>query len=108
MIYVSSFKKAWGLPGAISVAGKAPEGWPGEEFKKLAPRLWFFLKYKEDGDHEFYTSQYYNEVLSKYNAEEIGRLLEGKILCCYEEEGFCHRFLIKEWLEKAGIKVEVL
>jgi hypothetical protein len=107
MILISSFTKAWGDPRAVSIAGAAPSGWPGKELKKLAPRLWFYLKYKEDGDSSFYTEHYHKEVLSRFDPLVLGQELEGSILCCYEEEGFCHRFLVQEWLQAAGFQVEI-
>ncbi|KKL22612.1 hypothetical protein LCGC14_2433690, partial [marine sediment metagenome] len=50
---------------AVSIASKSPNFYYGREFKKLAPNYWFFKKYKEDGDEDFYTKQYYKEILSE-------------------------------------------
>lgn len=61
---------------AISIAGKAPEWYKGKEYKILAPKYWFFKKFKDKNDEKyldegFYTEQYYKEVLDKLNAKEV-------------------------------------
>ena len=94
----------------VSIAVKAPEWYTGREYKKLAPKYWFFKKYKEDGDEEFYTEQYYKEVLDKLNPKEVYEELGGDnaiILCWERYDKFCHRHLVAEWLMKElGIKVK--
>ena len=96
----------------VSIAGKAPSWFikdNGGEYKKLAPKYWFFKKYKEDGDEEFYTEQYYKEVLDKLDAQEVYEQLgENSIIICWENYNqFCHRFIVAEWLEKElGIKIK--
>lgn len=61
---------------AISIAGKAPEWYTGREYKVLAPKYWFFKKFKDKDDEkyldeDFYTEQYYKEVLDKLNAKQV-------------------------------------
>lgn len=94
---------------AVSIAGKCPSWYKGREYKKLAPRYWFFAKYKQDGDKEFYTEQYQKEVLNKLDPKQVYEELgEDAVLLCWEKSGeFCHRRLVAEWLEhELGIKVE--
>jgi len=96
---------------AVSIAGKCPEWYKGKEYKKLAPNYWFFKKYKEDGDVEFYKEQYQKEILSNLNAETVYRELgEDAVILCWEASGkFCHRHLVARWLEKElGIEVKEL
>ena len=95
-------------PLAVSIAGRCSDSYKGLEYKKLAPRLWFFKKYKEDGDQEFYIEHYYKEVLELLDPLKVAEELEGKILLCYEESGFCHRHVVAQWLRHAGIDVEEL
>ena len=93
---------------SVSIAGKCATWYKGREYKKLAPRYWFFKKYKEDGNKEFYTEQYYKEVLDKLNPQQVYEELgEDAVLLCWEKSGeFCHRRLVASWLEKElGIKV---
>ena len=92
----------------VSIAGKSPDFYKGREYKKLAPKYWFFKKYKEDGDEEFYTEHYYKEVLDKLSAKEVFRELgENSVLLCWEKyDKFCHRHLVAEWLSKElGIEI---
>ncbi len=93
---------------AISIAAKAPEWYTGREYKKLAPKYWFFKKYKEDGDEEFYTEQYYKEVLDKLDPQTVyDELGENAVLLCWEGHSkFCHRFLVAEWLEE-NLKITI-
>lgn len=107
----SYFAKASEYPTAISIAGRAPEGFRGRQYKKLAPKVWFFKKYKEDGDEACYTEHYYAEVLNKFDAREIFEELgEDAILLCWEAPGkFCHRHLIAKWLmEELGVEIREL
>lgn len=89
-------------PNAVSIAGRAPNWYTGRQYKKLAPKIWFFKKYKEDGDQEFYTKCFYSEVLDKLDPQEVfNELEENAIILCWEEPGeFCHRKLVADWLSK--------
>ncbi len=100
MIHTSYFAKSAKNPNAVSIAGKAPDWYKGREFKILAPKYWFFKKYKEDGDKEFYSIQYSKEILDKLDPIEIYNTLgENAVLLCWEKPGeFCHRHLVAEWL----------
>ena len=109
---ISYFAKSGNrLVQAVSIAGKAPDGYVlrgGRQYKKLAPKFWFFDKYKKDGDEVFYTEQYQKEVLDKLDPVEVYKELgENAILLCYEKPGsFCHRHLVSKWLEKhLGIQI---
>ena len=99
----SNYKKKGKHYNAVSIAGKSPDWYIGREYKKLAPKYWFFKKYKEDGDEEFYTEQYYKEVLDKLDPLEVYEELDrDAIILCWENKNeFCHRFIVAEWLSKA-------
>lgn len=87
----------------------------GIEYKKLAPKYDFFIKWKNKiiTDSQ-YIVEYNDLVLSKLNADIlIEELIERTksfkiILLCWEKpELFCHRHLISDWLSKnTKIKVE--
>jgi len=110
-LYTSYYRKNGNNPKAVSIAGKAPVWYKGREYKDLAPKYWFFKKYKKDLDEEFYTKQYYAEVLDNLDLnkvlEDIG---DGAILLCWESsEKFCHRHIVAEWLrKKEGVEVKEL
>lgn len=115
MIYTSYFAKINNLPDTIipiSIAGKAPDEYRGLQYKKLAPKIDFFQKWKETKDNDYYITHYNEEVLNKLNSHmvisELYKMTGGKdfALTCYEKPGdFCHRKLIAEWLEKSGYDV---
>jgi hypothetical protein len=109
-MFTSYFAKNANHKNAVSISGKCPEWYKGKEFKKLAPKFWFFAKYKADHDEAFYTEQYKNEVLSMLNPNDILKELgEDAVLLCYEKPGdFCHRHLVSQWLNENGIKCSEL
>jgi hypothetical protein len=104
----SYFSKSGDLPTAVSIAGKTPESFTGRRYRQLAPRYWFFHKYKLDGDADFYTQQYQAEVLDKLDPKEVLRDL-GEDAVRYEKPGqFCHRHLVSAWFREHGINVTEL
>lgn len=109
-MFTSYFAKNANHKNAISISGKSPEWFKGKECKKLAPKYWFFVKYKADHDEAFYTEQYFKEVLSLLNPNDIVKELgEDAVLLCYEKPGdFCHRHLVSKWLNDNGIKCSEL
>ena len=107
----SYYAKSGSMSNVVSIAAKAPLWYKGREYKKLAPKYWFFKKYKEDGDEKFYTEQYQKEVLDKLDVQTVfNELGEDAILLCWESpEKFCHRHLVANWLNKnLDIKVTEL
>lgn len=108
-LYTSYFNSTtFEYKDAVSIAGKSPPYYSGAEYKKLAPKYWFFEKYKRDGDKEYYTKQYYEEVLNKLDPGEVySDLGQNAVLLCWEKPGeFCHRHIVAEWLTNA-IDVEI-
>ena len=107
----SYFAKSGKHPNAVSIAGKAPDGFKGRQYKILAPKIWFFKKYKLDGDVDYYTEQYNAEVLDQLDPKEVLRDLgEDAVILCWEKPGqFCHRRLVAQWLnEKLGLDIKEL
>ena len=116
-IYTSYFANLKNLPDnvcPISICGKAPDWYKGIQYKALAPKYWFFKKYKEDGDAEFYTLAFQKDVCDALNVSttllDLQKLAGDKIPCllCYEKPGdFCHRHIVAEWLhDRLGVHVE--
>ena len=109
-MYTSYFNSGeWDSKNAVSIAGKSPPWYHGREYKKLAPKFWFFEKYKRDGDEGFYTYQYREEVLSHLDTEEVyNDLGQDAVLLCWEKPGeFCHRNIVAEWLTNS-LNIEVI
>lgn len=132
MIYTSYFAKLNKLPDnviPISICGKAPDWYKGLQYKKLAPKYDFFMKWKENHDNEYYEKCFNEQVLSGLNVydvihdlydlltEEEKQLIEITncppwinqhvhiALICYEKPyDFCHRYLVAKWFEHHGIK----
>ena len=108
MIYTSYFAKLRSLPDdiiPISICGKAPDWYNGLQYKKLAPKFDFFIKWKENHDNNYYIKCFIEQVLNNLNAEEVCKelynLSNGKdiALICYEKPfDFCHRHLVSAWL----------
>lgn len=101
----------------VSIAEKTPDEFHGKKLKELMPKhgQWKELhdKYSDDETGyklDFYKQKYYETVLNATEPEEVAAklkvLADGKDVCllCYEvPEKFCHRHLVAEWLQNAGI-----
>lgn len=118
MIYTSYYAKIKKLPEdviPVSIAGKAPKGFKGIQYKKLAPKYSFFSVWKETHDNEYYIKHFNKEVLANLDIKQVISDLENfkkdensKIaLICYEKsEDFCHRHLVAYWLKCNGYECE--
>ena len=118
MIYTSYFAKLKSLPKnvvPISICGKAPAWYKGLQYKKLAPKYDFFMKWKQTHDNDYYIKCFNKQVLSKLDVSNVIRELIdlipkdsiGKTIClvCYEKPSdFCHRHLVADWLNKNGFE----
>ena len=81
MIYTSYFAKLKSLPDnivPISICGKAPDWYKGLQYKKLAPKYDFFMRWKENHDNDYYIKCFNEQVLSKLNATEKNQISEIK------------------------------
>ena len=123
MIYTSYFAKLKSLPNniiPISICAKVPSWYEGLQYKKLAPKYDFFMKWKENHDNDYYIKCFNEQVLNELNVLTVIKDLidlipqdliseQGlnKTIClvCYEKPSdFCHRHLVAEWLNKNGFK----
>ncbi len=114
VIYTSYFAKLKSLPDniiPISICGKAPNWYKGLQYKKLAPKYDFFMKWKENHDNDFYIRCFNEQVLGELSPHDVITELyvlskgEDIALICYEKPGdFCHRHLVSDWLNKHRIE----
>ena len=115
MIYTTYFAKLKSLPKniiPISICGKAPDWYKGLQYKKLAPKYDFFMKWKENHDNDYYTKCFKEQVLDNLNVDDVIYDLVGILdvnegvviaLVCYEKPSdFCHRHLVAKWLLENG------
>lgn len=86
----------------------------GECYPKLAPKLSFWRiwhdnigKVSEEENNRYYVEEYWKQVLSQLDPEEVYRELDYSILLCYEPNtDFCHRHIVAAWFEiLLGVKV---
>ena len=116
MIYTSYFANIKKMPAnivPISICGRAPDGYHGLQYRKLAPKFWFFKKWKLDQDCDFYITQFRQEVLKPVRSDVVEQELyslaksQDIVLICYEKPtDFCHRHIVRQWLNDNGIKCE--
>lgn len=114
MIYTSYFARLKYLPDnviPISICGKAPSWYKGLQYKKLAPKYDFFMKWKDNHDNKQYIESFNEQVLSRLDVREVIKELfdmaNSKDICliCYEKPNdFCHRHLVSNWLNNNGVK----
>ncbi len=100
----------------ISISGDRGRsvGFKGKAIPQLAPKRAFWNvwhdnigKIPEEQNTKYYIEQYYKQVLSKVNIEELLRDEKDPILLCFEKgQNFCHRHVLAEYIElKYRIKV---
>ena len=116
MIYTSYFAKLKSLPDnivPISICGKAPDWYKGLQYKKLAPKYDFFMKWKENHDNDYYIKCFNEQVLDKLDPMRVYQELcslaksDDIALICYEKSSdFCHRHLVANWLNNNGFRCE--
>lgn len=99
---------------AISGNRGKDANYQGKCYPKLAPKLSFWKIWhdnigiiSEEENVKYYIKEYWKQVLSKLNPEEVYRELDNSILLCYESNiEFCHRHIVAAWFEIIlGIKV---
>lgn len=117
MLYTTYFAKLKQLPGDIipvSICSKAPNGYSGLQYKKLAPKWSFFSEWKKNHDNHYYVRCFNEEVLKPLDAESVLTELAAATnnspniaLVCYERpESFCHRHLVANWFRENGIQIK--
>lgn len=117
MIYTSYFAKLKSLPDniiPISICGKAPDWYKGLQYKKLAPKYDFFIKWKNNHDNDYYTKCFKEQVLDKLEVAKVildfSQIMlvhntSNICLICYEKPNdFCHRHLVRDWLNENGFE----
>lgn len=101
----------------ISISGDRGRsvGFVGKSIPELAPKWNFWKvwhdnigKIDEEENLKYYISEYYKQVLSKVNIEELLKDEINPILLCYEKGNqFCHRHILAEYIEmKYGVYVK--
>lgn len=95
----------------VSIAGKSPTWFDGFVLSELAPKKWWWKIWHDsfegrlDSEESiaWYSERYKSTVLSKVDPLAIHQKLESLkapvCLLCYETpEKFCHRKLVKRWI----------
>lgn len=108
MIYTGNYDNCKTI-NAVSISGDKGKsiGFDGEHYSALAPKLSFWKQWhdnigiiSEKENNDFYIREYYKEVLSTLDPQEVFEDLQDNILLCYETpELFCHRHIVAAWLE---------
>lgn len=110
----SSFKLAGHMPGAVSIALKAPPWFRGPSYPALAPPPDLLAAWRAKRiTWAEYDVWYWREVLANLKAARVhaelllavGNLEDGPwvtpILCCWESPGApCHRLLVATWFKR--------
>lgn len=114
LLYTTYFANLKKLPKdivSISISGKAPDWYNGIQYKKLAPKYDFFMKWKSDHDNNSYIESFNSKVLNFLNVSQVladfTSLTNGApkvALVCYEKPNdFCHRHLVADWFNQNKI-----
>ena len=104
--------------GLVSIAGKTPSWFKEHKFKKLAPHYEWWKEWHDTFNDnleskeskKWYTDKYFSTVLRNLDPYSIAKKLKDLVgyktvfLLCYETpEKFCHRHIVAEWLNNAGV-----
>ena len=100
----------------ISISGDRGKsvGFEGKAIPQLAPKRKFWTiwhnnigKISDEANTRYYIQEYYRQVLSRLNLDELLSEEKDPILLCYEKgQEFCHRHVLAEYIEmKYGIRV---
>ncbi len=100
----------------ISISGDrgADANFKGKFISALAPKRAFWKTWKnnigkipEEENIRYYIENYYKQVLSKVDIEDLLKDEKDPILLCYEKgQDFCHRHVLAEYIEmKYNVKV---
>ena len=137
MIYTSYFAKLKQIEELniipVSICGRCPDWYKGNQYKKLAPNYKFFMEWKQNQDNDFYVEHFQKEILDNRNINIVLQDLFNFFstdqqefiknshipywmnndfniaLICYEKPSdFCHRHLVADWMTKNGIPVKEL
>jgi hypothetical protein len=110
-LYTSQFKLYGSSPHAVSIARRSPKWFDGRKYLSLAPSGILIGAFASGDIDEYDFAVWYDaEVLYRMTTRRItNNLKDGDILLCYEDaDQFCHRHLVREWLNKNGIETEEL
>lgn len=102
MIYTSYFANYKG-ENSVSVSRVTPKWYSGETCIDLAPPWELVEGYKNGTISEKEYRKKYIAKLKKLDVDFYAKLLEGKVLLCYEKsEDFCHRKILRQWFNRNG------
>lgn len=107
MIYTSYFAKYKGNQG-VAICLWLPTWVKNiEHYPALAPTKEILERWnksnKTEEDIRIYSEAYKKEILNKLDVHKVAQELNDKVLLCYERPtDFCHRHLVREWLNSAG------
>ena len=101
----------------ISISGDKGKsaGFNGKVISEFAPKRKFWDKWRDNigkipelENTKYYIEEYYKQVLSKINIQELLKDEKDPILLCYEKrQDFCHRHVLAEYIEmQYGIHVK--
>lgn len=108
MIYLSYFAKYKGSNG-VSVSIGTPSWFNGDKCIELAPSWELVKGYKSGRITKKEYRKAYIKQLKALNVHEYYKLLNTRVLLCYEKpEDFCHRHIIREWFVRNGYLCEEL
>ena len=107
MIQTSNFAKSGTRPNAVSIATGSPDWFKGETKECLFPgwKLVKGHKSKQISDSQYVTE--YVKQLNCIDVHAIAKELDGKILLCWcKSDTFCHRHIVRKWLQHHGYECE--
>ena len=113
MIYTSYFSNWRNFPKnfkTVSIS-RFNQKWIKVDYHEitLAPSVDILMKYKNNEISEEEYDNLYLKELEKLDPKEIEKKYQNSIFLCYEKEGeFCHRNILRKWLNKNKVEIKEL
>lgn len=111
MIYTGYYGRDGKKPNCVGISNYVPHYLPHvPHIPCLAPTMrMVYDANKNIITNEEYEIQYI-ALLESRNIpwEQLGYELQGKILCCFEKDDFCHRHIVARLFREKGFDVEEL
>lgn len=95
----------------VAICLYPPKWYTGQKLFYLAPDYYTFTNYKQTHNEEEFTNSYLNMIDNTVNVDNLLSQLDAMcgdktpVLLCFEKSSdFCHRHLLRQWLNNKGIE----
>lgn len=104
MIWTGHFRRHYAIPGALSIAQRAPIWFSGETLEALVPDARLLHAFHTD---DITLEEYFEAYEKSLDLIDPRVVPDGATLLCWEQNPVvCHRSIVAIWLRAHGCEVE--